>query len=142
MGTLHALALLTCIALTELAASRYHRVPSIRRVVGAIAAGLALAAFSASLGLHMCGRGDPVQQWAIPSICLALGVAFVGHVRVRRTLAAALAMIAVIGSLHYAALVHGDAYVGQAMVTDAGPDGPLRSRPVWHTPLTGLYALD
>ena len=137
MGTLHALTLLTCIALTELACSRLAMKPSGRRIVGSIVAALGLGLFAAGLGIHMCDRGAPVQQWLIPSICVGFALARVGHPSVRRWLAATLSMIAIVGSLHYAGLVHGDTYLGRSTAAD-GTDVP---HAVWHTPLTGLYRL-
>jgi len=137
MGTLHALTLLTCIALTELACSRLTMKPSGRRIVGSIVAAVGLALFAASLGLHMCDRGAPVQQWLIPSICLGFALTRVGHTAVRRWLTAMLSMIAIVGSLHYARLVHGDTYLGRPT---AAHDTSV-PHAVWHTPLTGLYRL-
>ncbi|MBK8171285.1 MAG: hypothetical protein IPK60_13195 [Sandaracinaceae bacterium] len=101
-----------------------------RRVLGSVAAGMLTALLSIALSLHFCGEGNPVMQWAGPSVCVTLALIFVGRARARVGLALAAALVAVTLSTHYASVVHGNIYTGAA---------GLAARTQWHSPLTGLY---
>jgi hypothetical protein len=145
MGTVHALALGLCVLFTELACSRERELggegPTFGRItLAALLAGL-IALLVAAAGLHMCDEGQPLQQWLIPAVCIGFVVAVIRERRRCITLAALLGLAALVMTLHYGALVHGDTYIGRstpsASMTESQP-GRVPERG-WHTPLTGLY---
>lgn len=87
-------------------------------------------------GLHRCDSGAPLTQWLLPSLCLLVVLLVVEPLRLRIPLALVLALGAFGLSFHYAAVVHGPAFIGNPdSFTLVGERAEAR----WYTPLTGLY---
>jgi hypothetical protein len=143
MGTLHAIALGLCVLITELACSRARdrsgEPPTLRRIALAVLVASTVGLSIAAVGLHRCDEGQPLQQWLIPAVCIGFVLAVVRHRRLE--LAATLALGSLALTLHYAAVVHGDAYIGRPTPSASmQASAPLRlPARAWHTPLTGLY---
>jgi len=108
---------------------RQRRRPTDRQVLGALTAGLAVAALGFTLGMHMCLNGTPVLQWLIPAACLSATLLFVRPSLSRRIACGVLIIVAVALPAQYSTEVHAGRYIGNPAV------GSFQ----WYTPLTGLY---
>lgn len=88
------------------------------------------------VGLHMCDRGVPVRQWAIPAVAMAGALVCIAPARRRRLVVGILALTAIVSSFHFAEYVHRPEVTGN-------PDARgVRATPMWHTWLTGIYAAE
>jgi hypothetical protein len=141
---LNALGILAALALAALALVGFGRAPAPRPRIVAGAAFFVVACALLGLGtIHMCGAGEPLWQYVLPLGGAALVIAFVEESHVRYGFAALALAVAIGLSAQFLALVHSDAYTGnprweQRLAEARG--GRADVRPLWHTPLTGLYA--
>lgn len=134
-GTLHFVAMVTLGVATAVAVSRSFGRPTGKRLLAAALVGLA-SLLSGALFVHGCDAGFPLAQWAIGAGAAVVAVLFVRHARLRLALAiGGFATMLVLG-LHYTALVHGDAWVGNP--SSMALEAPARAE--WHTSLTRLWA--
>ncbi len=122
------------VAVTAAASWRWYETPSWRRAAFA-ALGVVLVLLGVAMSLHSCDAGQPLMQWLLPMGCMLVVALAVGPPRIALTLALLAAAAAVAASFHYAALVHGPYWVGNAQCRSLS--SPARSQ--WHTPISGLY---
>lgn len=109
--------------------------PTAKRALTAVIA-LVVPACGATVGLHRCDSGQPLQQWLVPSVCVIAVLLWVEPLRLRIALGAICAALAIGLSLHYAAVVHGPTFIGNPTSSALGS---ARAERQWHTPLTGFH---
>ena len=110
-----------------------------------------LGAFAVLLTLvpmYLCGAGNnPSAQLWLPGVAAGVCAAFLPGVRARRVVIAALVGVGVLLGNHFHTLVLDPdrcAYTGEVgpLISNSCSCGrPARAVRLWHTPLTGIYAL-
>jgi hypothetical protein len=107
------------------------------------AGGLMVLFFASTLTMHMCGAGLPARQWWLASLSWLLAAAVLAHPRpLALAFGLCLAGFLVLG-FSYDAVVHRRDYTGSpkwAYFT-ARSHETVMVLPLWHTRLTGLYAV-
>lgn len=134
---IHVSVLVLVVVLTVAVSKHWFVRPTVARALSALAIALVCAGLAASLGIHQCYEGSPVQQWLLPSSCIAIVLTCVTHRAVRLAAAIGLALAAALLSADFAGKVHEPEYVGRAEPPkDSGGSVGI---PEWFTPLTGFY---
>ena len=130
----HFLVLVVLPLATGYAMRRFWSSPDTGRMIAATAVG-GTAGLVGMTQLHMCAEGIPLAQWIIPGACASGAMMFVTVRPVRRALALASILAAIVLSTTFTSAVHGDVYTGNPRAV-AGRSAAIVE---WHSFLTGLY---
>ncbi len=133
-GTVYAIGLTLMVVATAVVSWRCYEKPGLPRFVFAVL-GAVLILLGAAVSLHGCDAGQPLMQWALPMCCLMMATLLVGPPRIAIVIALLAGATAVLGSFHYASVVHGPDWVGNEESKTL--NSPASSE--WHTPISGLY---
>jgi hypothetical protein len=127
-GNIHALGLISVVLLTGIILLRFGRRPkSIAHVAGGVAAAFGVFLLVACRTTVLYREANPIHQWLIPSICLALVLVVTEWNRICATAAVAIALSAFVLSLHYLSLL--------------GPDASYTGSPYWARRATQVRSL-
>jgi hypothetical protein len=115
---LNALGLMLVLLLTAVILVRFGRwSASFLRVATGCVAGFGLFLLTACFTTVLDYEANPIHQWLIPSVCLAVLITFTAPGRIRNIAATAIALSAVVWSFHYLCLL--------------GPDSAYTGSPYW-----------
>ena len=103
---IHFAVLIVLVGMTIAAVIRHFKRPSIGRMALGVLAGLVSAAVMVTFSMHMCGKGQPLFQWALPAFCIAAAVLFIGKPLWRRSLAIIAFILGFVLSLQFASVDH------------------------------------
>jgi hypothetical protein len=111
--------------------------------LGIGAGGLVVVFLAWTLTMHMCGAGLPARQWWLASLSWLLAAAFLAHPR-PLALAFGLCLVGfLVLGFSCDAVVHRRDYTGSPKwaTFTARPGEQVTVLSIWHTRLTGLYAV-
>jgi MFS superfamily sulfate permease-like transporter len=118
---------------------RNYRAPSGARWFVALTLGSALSIAVGLSALVTSDRGQPLQQWVLPGLCLVAVLAFAREGKMRNVAVGGL-LLAMLGLCqHFRIVVAGDEYIGVESALHA--DGVIEAQSEWHTSLTGFYGV-
>lgn len=92
---------------------------------------------------HMCGAGQATRQWLLVVLLWLLAAGTLSRVP-GLAIALAVCLVGVLTlTFHYNSVVHRPDYTGNPRwaIRTARPGEAVTVDPLWHTPLTGIYAV-